>query len=282
MKPEGRLMRTATMRLPMSVLLLAGLVCLSGCIVTHKVLDLRKERETRVKEATNFWSLSAVRSAHIIAGSEVFACTEFRDSPADAPQAYTINLSQASRIGKTYADFMPAGYRRTESPRETEEQPDVIWYLYPLQEAQKGCSKATGESPFPVTALKIETVQIHHEDQSRLPAILLSPDGGADSEGRIIEVSFAPGDQGTRTDPESKKESMAGPSNTRDVLLVYLPAAGSGEQPRVLGIAGAFEPGSEWVNPYTLLVAPAVAADTAIITAATLIIIYSHGGCQCR
>lgn len=193
MKPENRLMRTKTMRLPMMVLLLAGFVSLSGCIVTHKVLDLRKERETRIKEATNFWSLSAVRSAHIIAGSDVFACTEFRDSPADAPQAYTINLSQASRIGKTFADVMPVGYRRTKSPRGAEEQPDVVWYLYPLQEAQKGCGKATGENPFPVTALKIETVQIHPEDQSRLPAILLSPDGGAANEGRIIEVSFASG-----------------------------------------------------------------------------------------
>jgi hypothetical protein len=280
MKPENRLMRTKTMRLPMMVLLLAGFVSLSGCIVTHKVLDLRKERETRIKEATNFWSLSAVRSAHIIAGSDVFACTEFRDSPADAPQAYTINLSQASRIGKTFADVMPVGYRRTKSPRGAEEQPDVVWYLYPLQEAQKGCGKATGESPFPVTALKIETVQIHPEDQSRLPAILLSPDGGAANEGRIIEVSFASGDHGTRADPELKKAPMAGPSTTRDVLLVYLPAAGSGEQPRVLGIAGAFEPGSEWVNPYTLLVAPAVVADTAIITAVSLVIICSHGGCR--
>jgi hypothetical protein len=224
MKLESRRLRTETIRLPMIVLLLAGLVSLSGCVVTNKVLDLRKERETRVKEATNFWSLSAVRSAHIMAGSEIFACTDFRDFPADAPQAYTINLSQASRIGKTYADFMPAGYSRTESPRGTEEQPDVAWYLYPLQEAQKGCSKATGESPFPVTALKIETVQIHHEDQSRLPAILLSPDGGAANEGRIIEVSFASGDHGTRADPELKKESMAGPSNTGDVLGVQVQA----------------------------------------------------------
>jgi hypothetical protein len=277
MKPDGRRMRTETMRLPMMLLMLAGIVCISGCIVTNKVLDLRKERETRVKEATNFWSLSAVRSAHAMPGGEVFACAEFRDSPVDAPQAYTIDLSQASRIGKTYADFMPAGYSRTESPRGTEAQTELAWYLYPLQEAQKGCGKVAGESPFPATGLKIETVQIHREDQSRLPAILLSPDGGAAKKGRIIEVSFASENHG-KADPELQKESMAGPPDTRDVLLVYLPAAGSGEQPRVLGIAGAFEPGSEWVNPYTLLVAPAVAADTAIITAVTFIIIGLHGG----
>jgi hypothetical protein len=276
MKPEGRLMRTKTMRLPMMVLMLAGLVCLSGCIVTNKVLDLRKEHETRVKEATNFWSLSALRSAHAMPGGEVFACAEFRDSPADAPQAYTIDLSQASRIGKTYADFMPAGYRRTESPRGTEAQTDIVWYLYPLQEAQKGCGKAAGESPFPVAGLKIETVQIHREDQSRLPAILFPPGDSTASEGRVIEVSFAPENHGTKPEPGLQKESMAGPPDTRDVLLVYLPAAGNGEQPRMLGIAGGFEPGSEWVNPYTLLVAPAVAADTAIIT--TIIMIFSFRG----
>jgi len=175
---------------------------------------------------------------------------------------------------------MPAGYSRTESPRGTGAQTDLVWYLYPLKEAQKGCGKATGESPFQVTALKIETVQIHHEDQSRLPAMLLPPNSGAANEGRVIEVSFASENHGAKAVPELKKESMAGPPDTRDVLLVYLPAAGSGEQPRVLGIAGAFEPGSEWVNPYTLLVAPAVVADTAIITAVSLVIICSHGGCR--
>jgi len=280
MKSESRLLRTKTMRLPMMLLMLAGLVSLSGCMVTHKVLDLRKERETRVKEATNFWSLAAVRSAHAMPGGEVFACAEFRDSPADTPQAYTIDLSQASRIGKTYADFMPAGYGRAESPRGTEAQTDLVLYLYPLQEAQKGCGKSTGESPFPVTGLKIETVQIQREDQSRLPAVLFPPDGGAVNESRVIEISFAPESHGTTADPELKKESMAGPSNTRDVLLVYVPATMHGEQARAIGIAGAFEPGSEWVNPYTLLVAPAVVADTAIITAVSLIIICSHGGCR--
>jgi hypothetical protein len=99
-------------------------------------------------------------------------------------------------------------------------------------------------------------------------------------QGRVIEVSFAPENHGTKADPGLQKEFMAGPPDTRIVLLAYLPAAGSGEQPGVLGIAGAFEPGSERVNPYTLLVAPAVAVDTAIITAATLIIICSHGGCR--
>jgi hypothetical protein len=262
------------------LLVLAGLVSLSGCMVTNKVLDLRKERETRVKEATNFWSLSAVRSAHAMPGGEVFACADFRDSPADAPQAYTIDLSQASRIGKTFADFMPAGYRRAESPRETEAQTDIVWYLYPLQEAQKGCGKLAGESPFPVTGLKIETVRIHREDQARLKEILLSPDSGTANEGRVIEVSFAPENHGAKADPELKKEPLAGLPDTRDVLLAYLPTTFSGEQPRVLGIAGAFEPGNEWVNPYTLLVAPAVIADTAIITAVSLIIICSHGGCR--
>jgi hypothetical protein len=268
------------MRLPMMLLMLAGLVSLSGCMVTHKVLDLRKERETRVKEATNFWSLAAVRSAHAMPGGEVFACAEFRDSPADTPQAYTIDLSQASRIGKTFADFMPAGYRRAESPRETEAQTDIVWYLYPLQEAQKGCGKAAGESPFPIAALKIETVQIHREDQSRLPEILVPSEGGAADQDRIIEVSFASENHGTPAEPEMEKESIAGPATTRDVLLVYLPAARSGEQAHAIGVAGAFEPGSEWVNPYTLLVAPAVVADTAIITAVSLIIICSHGGCR--
>lgn len=275
MKPDGPLLRMTTVGL-----LLAGIVSLSGCMVTNKVLDLRKERETRVKEATNFWSLSAVRSAHVMPGGEVFACAEFRDSPADAPQAYTIDLSQVPRIGKTYADFMPAGYNRTESPRRADAQTDMAWYLYPLQEAHKGCVKAQGESPFPATGLKIETVQIHREDQSRLPAILLSPDGGAANEGRVIEVSFAPENRGTKADPELKKDSLTRTPDTGDVLLVYLPAAGTGEQARAVGVAGAFEPGSEWVNPYTLLVAPAVVADTAIITAVTLFIICSHGGCR--
>jgi hypothetical protein len=279
MQLEGRLLRMTTMRCFMIAILLAGLVSLSGCI-TNKVLDLRKKHETRTKEATNFWSLSSVRSAHIMPGGEVFACAEFRDSPSDEPQAYTINLSQTSRIGKTYADLMPAAYSRTESPRGPEPQADMAWYLYPLLEAQKGCGKATGESPFPVSALKIETAQILRKDQSRLPEILLSSHSGAAGADRIIEVSFASEEHGTQAEPELKKGLLTMSSTIKDVLLVYQPAARSGENVRPIGVAGAFEPGSEWVNPYTLLVAPAVVADTAIITAVTLLIICSHGGCR--
>ena len=264
MKPEGRLVRMTTMRFFMTAILLAGLVSLCGCI-TNKVLDLRKERETRVKEATNFWSLSAVRSAHAMPGGEVFACAEFRDSPADAPQAYTIDLSQASRIGKTYADFMPAGSSRTESSRETGAQADMTWYLYPLLDARKGCVNGAGESPFPATGLKVETVQMHREDQSRLPGMLLSPGDASTNEGRIVEVSFTSAGHDAKAEAEAKNGLLAGPASPRDVLLVYLPAAQAGEQPRALGLAGAFEPGSEWVNPYSLLVVPAIAADTAII-----------------
>jgi hypothetical protein len=264
MKLEGRLLRMTTMRFFMIAILLAGLVSLSGCI-TNKVLDLRKKHETQTKEATNFWSLSTVRSAHIMPGGDVFACAEFRDSPSDEPQAYTINLSQTSRIGKTYADLMPAAYSRTESPPGPEPQADMAWYLYPLLEAQKGCGKPTDESPFPVSALKIETVQIQREDQSRLPEILLSPESASPNEGRVIEVSFASEGHGAKAAQQATNELLAGPPTSRDVLMVYLPATQAGEESRALGLAGGFEPGSEWVNPYSLLVVPAIAADTAVI-----------------
>jgi hypothetical protein len=280
MKSEGRSKRMTTTTLLVIGLLLTGWASLSGCMVTNKVLELRKEREMRVKEATNFWSLSAVRSAHLTAGSEVYACVEFRDSPSDAPQAFTVNLSQISRIGKTYVDFMPAGFSRTESPRKTGAPADMTWYLYPLLDARKDCVNGAGESPIPTTGLKIETVEMHREDQSRLPAILLSDESGSTKEDRIIEVSFAAESQGAKVEPEAKNGMLAGPHGSRDVLLVYLPATQAGEPPRALGLAGAFEPGSEWVNPYSLLVAPAVAADTAIITAAILVFACAHGGCR--
>ena len=95
-----------------------------------------------------------------------------------------------------------------------------------------------------------------------------------------MEVSFALETQIANKEPEPQKGFVAGPSGAKDVLLVYLPAAASAEKARAIGVSGAFEPGSEWVNPYTLLVVPAVAADTAIITMATLFIICSHGGCR--
>jgi len=274
MKPEGSLTRMTTMRFFMIAILLAQFFSLSGCI-TSKVLDLRKKHEAQTKEATNFWSLAAVRSAHVVAGSEVFACVEFRDSPSDAPQAFTVNLSQIPRIGKTYTDFMPAGYSRTESPRETGTQADLAWSLYPLLEAQKGCVNGAGKSPFPAAELKVEAVQMHREDQSRLPGILLSPDSASNNQARVIEVSFASAGHGAKAGAETQNGLLAGPTSSGDVLLVYLPTTPAGEQPRALGLSGAFEPGSEWVNPYSLLVVPAVAADTAII--ATIIMLGSLG-----
>ncbi len=264
MKLKYRLQRMIIM-----CLLLAGIVNLSGCLATNKVLDLRKERETQTKEAINFWSLAAVRSAHVMPDGEVFACVEFRDSPADEPQVYTINLSRTPQVGKTYADFMPAGSVRTEQPRAEGEQAELACYLYPLQWAQKGCVDATNESPSPVSALKIENIQAHRDDQSRLPGILLSPDGRADNEWRIFEVSFAPEGSEART------------SGAKDALLLYLPPATIEEQVQAIGIAGAFEPGSEWVNPYSLLVVPAVAGDVVIDTAIVLFGVAAFGGWAC-
>lgn len=242
MKPESRLLRKTTRHTLMAAVFLFCFSSLSGCI-THKVLDLRQERETRVKEAVNFWSLAAVRSAHVVAGSDAFACVEFRDSPADAPQAYTINLSQASRIGRTFPEVMPSDYGRT----------GLAWHFYPLQGAQTGCGNATAAGPLPASALKIDTVRIRREGQPQLPEIhFSSADGKADA-GRLIEVSFA--SEGHQVEPLGAK----------DVLLVYLPPAKDGELIQPIGVAGAFETSSEWVNPYTLLVAPAVAADTFVL-----------------
>lgn len=263
MKTESRLLKKTTRHTLVAAVFLFCISILSGCI-THKVLDLRKERETRVKEAVNFWSLAAVRSAHVVAGGNAFACVEFRDSPGDAPQAYTINLSQADRIGRTFADLMPAGYGRSEGAHGSEAQVDLAWRLYPLLEAQKGCVSAAGESPFPVSELKIETVQIRREDQARLPGMLQPTDGATTSGSSLFEVRFF----------------EHGSSEAGDVVLVYLPTSKGPEQSQPIGVAGAFEPGSEWVNPYTLLVAPAVAADTAIITTVALLWICAHGGCR--
>jgi hypothetical protein len=261
MKPESRQPTNIAKRIFAATAVLLGLLSLSGCI-TSKVLEMRQARETRVKAATNFWSLSAVRSAQVVAGGDAFACVEFRDSPGDTPQAYTINLSQTPRLGRVYADFMPAGSSRNEGEQRSGSPADLNWRLYPLQEAQKGCSQTIGESPFQVSDLRVDTLRILREDQARLPEMLLSTDGGTTGESRLVEVSFLDADS----------------FGTRDVLLVFLPPAEGPEKVKAIGVAGAFEPGSEWVNPYTLLIAPAVAADTVVITTVALICIY--GGCR--
>jgi hypothetical protein len=248
MKPESRQPTNIDKRIFAATAVLLGLLSLSGCI-TNKVFELRQARETRIKEATNFWSLAAVRSGHVVSGGDAFACVEFRDSPGEATQAYTINLSQASGLGRPFADFMPASHGRSGTAHESKASAEVAWRLYPLQEAQKGCDKAAGESPSPVSEIKVDTLQIPRKDQSRLPEMLFSHDGAAASVIRLIEVSFLETDS----------------SDARDVLLVYLPPSKDPEQIRVTGVAGAFEPGSEWVNPYDLLMLPAVATDAAVI-----------------
>ena len=65
--------------------------------------------------------------------------------------------------------------------------------------------------------------------------------------------------------------SKGGGPAPEDVLLVYVPPAAGGDSAQVVGVAGAFEPGSEWLNPYSLLVVPALATDTAMVTMGLLI-----------
>jgi hypothetical protein len=236
----------------MTAILLVGFLGLSGCL-TNKVLDLRKERETRIKENTSLWSLSAVRSAQFTPNGETFACVDFRGSPTAAPQTYTINLTNASKIGRPYQDFRSAGLDWSKTADGSEKPADLVWLLYPLQEAQKGCVDAAGNSSSTVSALRTEALQIRREDPSRLPEILISSESDAAGRGRILEVRF------------SSKDQAAEPAGARDVMLVYLPPSKNGDPVQAFGIAGAFEPDSEWINPYALLVPPAVAADTVVI-----------------
>ena len=70
--------------------------------------------------------------------------------------------------------------------------------------------------------------------------------------------------------------SKGGGSDPGDVLLVYVPPDAGGDPARMVGVAGAFEPGSEWLNPYTLLLVPALATDTAMATMAILIVAGAH------
>jgi hypothetical protein len=252
MKAERRPLMAMTKSLLTTAAFFLGVLSLSGC-VTNKVLDLRRDRETRVKEAAKFWPLAAVRSAQFTPDGETFACVDFRDSPTAAPQTYTIDLTRASKIGRPYQDLRSAGADWSKTADGPEKPADLIWHLYPLQEAQKGCVDAAGDSSSTVSALRAEALQIRREDQSRLPAILISSESDAADEWRIIEVSF------------SSKDQAGEPAGARDVMLVYVPPSKSAEAVQATGIAGAFEPDSEWINPYTLLVAPAVAADTVII-----------------
>ena len=267
MKTEGRLLMAKTKVFLTAAFLLCGVLSLSGCI-TSKVIELRQARESRVKEAANFWSLDAARSGYVAAGGEVVACVEFRDSPANAPQPYTINLSQASQIGKIFGDFAPADDARAEPDHGSPAPSGPVWYLYPLQEAQKGCGNSAGESAFPVSELKIDSLKIRREDLPHLPEILHPQNAGAVDQGRLIEIGF---------EPEGSQPMSSG---GKDVLLVYLPPDEGSENVQPIGIAGAFEPGSEWVNPYTLLVGPAVAVDTAIVTSVVLFCISAPKICR--
>jgi hypothetical protein len=247
MKPEKRQPTNIAKRIFAAAVVLLGISILSGCITT-KVLELGHAREKRIKEASNFWSLAAVRSGYVDSSGDVFACVEFRDSPGEAPQAFTINLSQASRLGRSFADFMPVSHGQTEAAHQPEASAEVAWRLYPLQEAQRGCDNPIAENPSSVSAPKIDAIQIRREDQSRLTQMRLSREGGATNESQLIEFS------------DHETES----SGASNVLLAYLPPTNGAEQAQAIGVAGAFEPGSEWVNPYTLLIAPAIAADTAV------------------
>jgi hypothetical protein len=108
-----------------------------------------------------------------------------------------------------------------------------------------------------VAELKVETLRIEREEQPRLSKMIRSNEAAPADTGRVVDVRFTSRAQGGA--PE-------------DVLLVYVPPAGVGDPAEMVGVAGAFEPGSEWLNPYTLLVVPALATDTAMVTMALLIV----------
>ncbi len=252
MKPASCPLTNITKRVFTTAVILMAFLSLSGCI-TNKVLQLRQARESRIKAATNIWSLAAVRPGYIVTGGDAFACVEFRDSPGDVAQIYTINLSRTSLIGRTFLQKIPPASDRTETEIASAAPHSPIWYFYPLLEAQKGCHRPTGDGPSQISELKVESVQIRREDQPHLSEILLSQDTVSAGESRLIAISFDLEDH--------PSESSA----TGEALLVYLPPDSNAELAGPVGIAGAFEPVGEWVNPYTLLVAPAVAADTFVL-----------------
>ena len=98
---------------------------LSGC-VTKYVLERRQERETRIKERTNFWSLSAVTSAQIVSGTEVFACVATPDHPLDQacaeallrkPLAYLGVIGSRRKAERFKQRFLAAGFTEQEIAR---------------------------------------------------------------------------------------------------------------------------------------------------------------------
>lgn len=210
---------------------------LSGC--TMAVLKLRKDHETKIAKAAQFQSIAEVRSGWINEDGTVFACTEFKNTGDRTPREMAIRASDAQLIGQTSISFNPPPPRGFATD-------DLPLYYYPLASAEKGC-----KPPANSTQLPIHSVQLPTEKWNRISEIISPPEFTYTGSPALFEIRFSADSSGGASDSIS------------DVLLVFSPSL-EASNPDPFGIPGGYEPGTEAVNPYTPLVAPAILVDAAI------------------
>jgi hypothetical protein len=212
---------------------------LSGCF-TAGVLKLRNDREVEIASVNQFRAIAGIRSAWTGEDGVVFACIEFQEARGAIPKSMTVRVADAPKVGRTYGTFRSNPFTAAPEPDDGR----LRRLIYPLQETLPGC-----RSPMDGSGPTIHRIPLPSRNPFLIEDLIVSPEFGNSDSALLFEFTF-----------------VDAPSE--DVLIVYRPRAEDRRTP--FAIAGGFEPRSELVNPYTLLVVPAFGIDLIIVTSAIL------------
>jgi len=204
----------------------------------------------------SFKKIKSVKSAVKKGNGDIKICAELEDSRGlGSSEFYIINLPLSS-LKDGVADLETLGFRKEGCKgnivytayrygSKNYCTDDIIYYLFPLDKTQKGCSKISYESLTMESVLPIEKLIVDLEKISQLSSLLNSRNKEHPYLERVYEINFVSDEEGIvieKGDDDTKEELGKSP---QEIRLIYCPpqiAQEATNQPIfTMGFAGGYD-----------------------------------------
>jgi hypothetical protein len=191
----------------------------------------------------SFKKIKSVKSAVKQENGNIEICAEFEDlNELGSSESYIVTLPLSSlKDGTTDPEVL--GFKRYQ--RCIYGMVSIVYYLYPIENAKKGCDKISSRSLTSGSVLSIGKLIVDLEKICQISALLNSVNEGHPNIERVYEVHFASKEEGIIVEKENnvtKDELAKGP---QEVRLIYWPPQITQEATNTpiftIGLAGGYK-----------------------------------------
>ena len=198
-----------------------------------KIVKFIAGKDPEVKP-TSIKKIKSVKSAVKQENGDIKVCVGFENSRGfRSSESCIINLPLSS-LKDGVADLETLGFRKEgckgnivyteyDYGRQKYCTDDIIYYLFPIEKAPKGCSQISSESLKMESVLPIEKLTVDSEKISQLSSLLKSRNKEHPYLERVYEINFVSDEEGIPIEKEDDgtKEELG--KSAQEIRLVYYP-----------------------------------------------------------